>query len=113
MASPDLICYDQDTTVFPVRLTEDGSPHDITGRTLSWLFLPTDSRTVLHQIDVSEHADPSAGESSLEITPADVETIGGPGEYTLIGIEIDDEDAEITRVEIVLRVKERPARPAV
>lgn len=102
--------YDNDDTVLPVRITSDGSAYDITGHTLSWLFCGRNTVSAKYQLDVTDHDDPSAGLSSLTITPVIVAEIGGVGNYTVFGIDVDGSGNEITRASFKLAVAHRPSR---
>lgn len=112
--------YLGDTTVIPVEVTTDNSteflapvdptPVDLTGHTLSWLFCATKTGTPLLQTDVTNHSHADAGESSLTITPANLVTIGGEGQYYLWCIEVDENTTEVTRCLVMLNVIDRPAR---
>lgn len=107
---PVLECFVGDTTQWPVEITADGVAVDITGHTLSWMVTAERTGTPLLQVDVTSHSDPTGGESELELTAANLTTIGGAGEYWLTGVDVDDADDEITRVVARLKVHDRPQR---
>lgn len=109
---PKLYAYVGDTTEWPVEVTADDVALDLTGQTLSWLVSATRSGAVLLQVDVTDHEDAENGESSLTLTAANLTTIGGAGEYWLTGIQVDAEDAEVTRVVARLQVLDRAQRSA-
>jgi hypothetical protein len=107
---PELECYVGDTTVWPVEITADGVAVDITEHTLSWLVTAARTGTALLQVDVTEHSHADAGLSALELTAANLTAIGGAGDYWLTGIDVDGDDAELTRVVARLSVLDRPQR---
>lgn len=107
--TPALVCYLGDTTEWPVEITADGVAVNITGHTLSWLVSATRAGAVLLQVDVTSHSDPTAGLSALTLTPANLVTIGGEGDYWLTGIDVNG-GTEITRVVATLTVTARPQR---
>jgi len=108
---PELTCYVGDTTQWPVEITTGGVAMDITGHTLSWLVTAEETEgPVLLQVDVTDHGDPTAGDSELELTAANLETIGGAGNYWLTGIDVNESDEEITRCVARLAIVARPQR---
>lgn len=105
-----LEAYSGDTTVFGVTVTDGGSAYDLTGHTLVWLVSATREGTAaLLTKTVTVHTNAAAGLSALTLTPADLATIGGPGSYFLIGIEVDG-TAEVTRAVSNLRIRGRAQR---
>lgn len=103
--------YVGDTKEWPVTIAyRSGGAVDIAGHTLSWLVSATRDGAALLQVDVTSHSDPAGGVSALTLTAADLETIGGAGDYFLTGVDIDALGHEVTRAVCNLRIRGRPAR---
>jgi hypothetical protein len=109
-ATTSLSCNEYDTPAWPVRITIDGVVADITGHTLSWMICKKNSTVPALTQDVTDHSDPEGGESDFVLTPADIETIGGPGVYDVFCVDVDEEDREVTWISASLTVLKRPAR---
>ena len=113
---PTLTVYVGDTSQFPVEITSIDSEGvetavNITGHTLSWLVTAAETAgPVLLQKDVTVHSDPAAGLSELELTAANLTTIGGAGEYWLTGVDVNGSAEEITRCKAKLVITDRPQR---
>ena len=111
---PDLQVFTLDTSVFPVTITQTTSgvttAVNITGHTLSWIISAQRDSVSLLTIDVTSHTSPTTGVSSLTLTPANITTIGGEGDYWLTCVDVDSSGFELTRIVMTLNVTARPAR---
>lgn len=97
-----------DTKTFPIEITQDASPYPLAGHTLQCLFSNAQETARLHQIDVTAHEDAANGESSVEVTPEDITTIGGAGAYWLTVVDIDGDGKKVTQCQMPFSIKDRP-----
>lgn len=106
---PDIECHVGDSPTLAIKITSDGVDYPLTGHTLSWLFSKERASAALLQLDVTSHTDATAGESAVTLTPANLTTIGGAGEYWLTVVDVAA-GAETTIVVANLTITARPAR---
>jgi len=109
-ADATLECYNHDDKAWSVHFTSGDDDYDLTGLTASWVFSTKNGDRNKLQLDVTDHAEPTEGLTTLELTPANITTLGGPGNYNLWCVLVDDADDEITRLFMTLVVHRRTAR---
>lgn len=103
------VIYDKDTSVLPIYVTEgeDETAYDLTDHTIKGVISTNRLDTKKLVLTVTSHTSPTGGESAITITPANVVTMGGVGDYWLTVVLVNGSAQELTLLTVHLEVRER------